>query len=1226
MIQQPKKILQLLSFDQFTSILKYQSQLKKQLNCYNFKDFLKQKLMTHVLYFGVGEFALQMQTLTFENQKLQRIIFPQNKYSKDPNKTSRKGEQELCFINVQCCEQNTFLIDNQYNLWGFGSSQFSQLGLQQSSVVSPVNISQITQNLYKSVSGGTGYVVAYSTNKKLYVWGNWHQLNYGEVLKLSEKQGYSEQIDQQYQISCLDITYNFSILKNIENERRQSYLPNHQAEVLALKCVGTTTYLLTPNQLYCLGLQLQFQVQFVGIACGKKHILAWDDQGKVWSWGEFADGKLGYMDFILQDQKEPKQIENITSNIVSCACGLNYSIALDAKGDIYGWGKGPFKMDLSIAVTPTKLCQKQRPFIKIMAGDSHFGALDLQGQLFGWGINQKNCLGNLQDRTRYPQLFELKNIKVIDAAMGSTSTVLIVPINENYKIPNLNIDQYTSHQQKRIKEETAFMKDFADRKNRLDQIQFKSPTQNYCDTPISFKSSSNYEEAVFLLKRMKNQADSLKDNQRFKHSPSSLHFTTDIPNSQTQITYQDYDDVTARLKQLENENYLYIPLCQSTTPNTNQYIDQNDDHEDLLNYDNDMLKLQYILMVKSQDESKLLKNLLNDPKKHQQETLSQFFLKQRILKYKQNNRGLNDKKKFHDKYDTFDPYFLTNVKRDIKILNEQRKEIFCLKQKQREQINREISEKMQLSKLPLQSRDEIIKCIQNKAHEKDQRLKLVQLKKKENYVGKMNLIQQQILEKTPEFKYKKRLDTIKTKQNLQILNMILIYLNTENICQMIQETSQRGLELKRMMFKEHMKARIIQNTIRKRNVIKRIKQKLGLRQKKILLSFIFRFKINFRIKSKYGYLRKINLFHLKNQLIVKVAINLKTIIIKTETIQKFCKLYNNMFYVQLSYLNYKWDEYLKQCFKGNMPEKEREEIKQYELPNLIEKQNHIIKKLTAPLKLKNCFLNELKFKIKPVLKATELKTNLLKKVKTIVQIDEDLQDVDVKCSDRVLLPYTKYVENIALSVASKIRFDYQMMTQLDVHEKVFMEELNVKFEILKEQLERLRRDHFRQMRDFYAKLNEYKENHKQQINIDRGKAMIRFKVDGPEFKILKQKDDQDLKLILSKREMARKKYGQNTIIYKDVIFNKIRQLQQDQYPFPNLIIKLSENMYADNRPKFRLKLNQHEWTRLFNQYQQELKQRYTIIMNEARKNFSQKTKQIKSKKVVQRTRVLKTES
>ncbi|CAD8065308.1 unnamed protein product [Paramecium sonneborni] len=1183
--------------------------------------------MTHVLYFGVGEFALQMESIKYESQKLQRIMFPQNKYSKDPSKTSRKGEQELCFISVYCCEQNTFLIDNKQNLWGFGSSQFSQLGLQQSSVVTPVNISQITQNLYKSVSGGSGYVVAYSTNKKLYVWGNWHQLNYGEILKLSEKQGFSEQIDQQYQISCLDITYNFSITRNIENERRQSHLPNHQADIIAMKCVGTTTYLLTPNQLYCLGLQQQFTVQFIGIACGKKHILGWDDNGKVWSWGEYADGKLGYMDFIQQEQKSPKLIENITNNIVSCVCGLNYSIALDTKGDIYGWGKGPFKMDLSLAVTPTKLCQKQRPFIKIIAGDSHFGALDLQGQLFGWGINHKNCLGNLTDLIRYPQLFELQNIKIIDAAMGSTSTVLIIPINDNYRVPNLNIDQYTSHQQKRIKEETAFMKEFADRKNRLDQVQFKSPTQNYCETPISFKNNSHYEEAVYLLKTMKNQAESLRDNQRFKNTPSSIHQTNDFPNSQTQITFQEYDDVTTKLKQLENENYLYIPLCQSTTPNNYQLIDQNDCHNnDLLNYENDMLKLQYILMVKSQDETKFMRNLLVDPKKHQQENINSLFFKQRILKQKQIHKTLYDKKKFHDKFDQFDPYFLNNVKRDIKIINDQRKEIFFIKQKQREQINKELSERMQSQKLPFQNRDEIIKCIQNKAQEKDLKLKLVQLKKKENYIGKINLIQQQILEKTPEFKYKKKLDNIKTKQNLQILNMILIYLNTENICQMVQETSQRGLELKRMMFKEHMKARIIQNTIRKRNIIKRIKQKLGLRQKKILLSFIFRFKINFRIKSKYEHLRKINLFNLKKQLFIKIAINLKTITIKTKTIQRFCKSYNNMFYVQLSYLNYKWDEYIKNCFKGNMTEKEREEIKQHELPDLLDKQNHIVKKLTAPIKSKNIFLSELKLNLKPVLKATELKTNLLKKVKTIVQIDEDIQDVDLKFSDRILLPYTNYIENVALSVASKIRFDYQMMKQLDVHEKVYMEELNVKLEVLKEQLERIRRDHFRQMREFYIKLNDYKENHKQQISIDRAKAMIRFKVDGSEFKILKQKDDQDLKQILLKRETARRKYGQNSLIFKDVIFNKIRQLQQDQHPFPNLIIKLAENMCADIRPKFKLKLNQHEWARLFTQYQQELKQRYTQIMNEARKSQSQKTKQVKSKKVIQRIRHFKTES
>ena len=34
----------------------------------------------------------------------------------------------------------------------------------------------------------------------------------------------------------------------------------------------------------------------------------------------------------------------------------------------------------------------------------------------------------------------LKNIKVIDAAMGSTYTVLIVPANSKYKLPSLNVD------------------------------------------------------------------------------------------------------------------------------------------------------------------------------------------------------------------------------------------------------------------------------------------------------------------------------------------------------------------------------------------------------------------------------------------------------------------------------------------------------------------------------------------------------------------------------------------------------------------------------------------------------------------------------------------------------------------------------------------------------------------------------------------------------------------
>lgn len=58
---------------------------------------------------------------------------------------------------------------------------------------------------------------------------------------------------------------------------------------------------------------------------------------------------------------------------------MNYSLALDVKGDIYGWGKGPFKIELLKATQPARLIEKNKSFVKVIAGDEHFGALDMTG-------------------------------------------------------------------------------------------------------------------------------------------------------------------------------------------------------------------------------------------------------------------------------------------------------------------------------------------------------------------------------------------------------------------------------------------------------------------------------------------------------------------------------------------------------------------------------------------------------------------------------------------------------------------------------------------------------------------------------------------------------------------------------------------------------------------------------------------------------------------------------
>jgi hypothetical protein len=59
-------------------------------------------------------------------------------------------------------------------------------------------------------------------------------------------------------------------------------------------------------------------------------------------------------------------------------------------------------------------------------------------------MNNLNCLGNLPEEVPKPTLLSLAGIRIIDAGMGPNSTVLIVPSDRLQKLPNLNLDLFTS--------------------------------------------------------------------------------------------------------------------------------------------------------------------------------------------------------------------------------------------------------------------------------------------------------------------------------------------------------------------------------------------------------------------------------------------------------------------------------------------------------------------------------------------------------------------------------------------------------------------------------------------------------------------------------------------------------------------------------------------------------------------------------------------------------------
>ena len=63
--------------------------------------------------------------------------------------------------------------------------------------------------------------------------------------------------------------------------------------------------------------------------------------GKVFSWGEGDDGKLGH--FSRMNCDKPRLIETLRSKRVrDIACGSSHSACIISNGDLYTWGLGEY--------------------------------------------------------------------------------------------------------------------------------------------------------------------------------------------------------------------------------------------------------------------------------------------------------------------------------------------------------------------------------------------------------------------------------------------------------------------------------------------------------------------------------------------------------------------------------------------------------------------------------------------------------------------------------------------------------------------------------------------------------------------------------------------------------------------------------------------------------------------------------------------------------------------
>jgi len=78
------------------------------------------------------------------------------------------------------------------------------------------------------------------------------------------------------------------------------------------------------------------------VALGLCHVVAADEEGKLWAWGRGSHGQLGLGPgsrcFTIMATPHTVEIAGAAVEIMTVGAGENHSAAISANGDLYVWG------------------------------------------------------------------------------------------------------------------------------------------------------------------------------------------------------------------------------------------------------------------------------------------------------------------------------------------------------------------------------------------------------------------------------------------------------------------------------------------------------------------------------------------------------------------------------------------------------------------------------------------------------------------------------------------------------------------------------------------------------------------------------------------------------------------------------------------------------------------------------------------------------------------------
>ena len=282
----------------------------------------------------------------------------------------------------------TFAIDTKGKIWAGGYNGRGGLGDETtiSKFGDPVQI--LKDKNFKQVQNGYDYSLALDEEGNLWTWGSnqFRTLGDGRKYENERQRNYPLQITKD--IKFVDISAGIDHCFAIdETGNIWGWGENYDG------CFGdngaiTTTEILIPTK-------LNFSQKFKQVISGCSYSLALDMEGYLWGWGENTYGQLG--DETTSYSKEPVQIckETKFTQIVASKSSERFYFAIDVEESLWSCGQNNYGQ-LGNGTTNNSTLSKvkiDRKFKQISAGRYNGAAIDVDGNLWTWGRSNDNQLG-----------------------------------------------------------------------------------------------------------------------------------------------------------------------------------------------------------------------------------------------------------------------------------------------------------------------------------------------------------------------------------------------------------------------------------------------------------------------------------------------------------------------------------------------------------------------------------------------------------------------------------------------------------------------------------------------------------------------------------------------------------------------------------------------------------------------------------------------------------------